>query len=130
MAAVTRHTHTVMRATDNLACAARLKESWMPMRKGCPMQSSGTVVADSRITRVASGTGWILVALGLIVLAGWAFRVHALMGILPSLATMKPNTAAAMILTGVALLRRNHSDLPFYGLGVLLLGAAALAEYL
>jgi signal transduction histidine kinase len=94
------------------------------------MQSSGTVVADSRITQVASGTGWILVALGLIVLAGWAFHVPALMGIMAGLATMKPNTAAAILLAGAALIRRNHSDFSFYSLGVLLIGTATLVEYL
>jgi signal transduction histidine kinase len=94
------------------------------------MQSSGTVVADSRTTRVASGTGWILLALGLLALAGWAFHVHALMGIVAGLATMKPNTGAAILLAGVALIRRNHGDFPFYSLGVLLIGAATLVEYL
>jgi PAS domain S-box-containing protein len=42
---------------------------------------------------------------------------------------MKANAAAAALLAGVALLRRNHRDLPVYGMLVLLIGGATLAEY-
>jgi PAS domain S-box-containing protein len=94
------------------------------------VQSSSIVVADSRIAQVASGTGWVLVALGLTVLVGWAFHVHALISVVPSLATMKVNTAVAFLLTGAALLRRYSRDLPLYGLGVLVIGTVTLAEYL
>lgn len=94
------------------------------------MQSVDTVVADSRIAQVASGAGWVLVALALTVLAGWVFHVHALVSIVPGLASMKANTALAFLLAGVALLRRGSRDVPLYSLAVLLIGAAALTEYL
>ena len=98
---------------------------WLPR-----VQSSSIVVADSRIAQVASGMGWVLVALGLTVLVGWAFNVYALISIVPSLAAMKVNTGVAFLLTGAALLRRYSRDLPLYGLGVLVIGAVTLAEYL
>lgn len=94
------------------------------------MQSSSPFVADARIAQVTSGTGWILFALGLMVLVGWAFHVSTLVSIIPGLAAMKANAAAAFLLAGAALLRRNARDLPFYSLGVLLIGTATLTEYL
>lgn len=93
-------------------------------------QSPGTVVAESSVARVASLAGWILLALALVVFSGWAFHVHPLTSVVPGLATMKPNTLAAFLLVGAALLRRHSSDSRFYSLGVLAIGAATLVEYL
>jgi hypothetical protein len=63
--------------------------------------------------------GWMLILLARLVLSGWAFHIPALTSVVPGLVTMKPNTAAAFLLTGVALLRRNRRDLTVYALGVL-----------
>jgi len=94
------------------------------------MQSPVTVVLDSRLTRMASAVGWVLAALGLTVLAGWAFQIPLLRSIVLGLAAMKTNTALAFLLSGVALLRRGSRDSLLYGFGVLLIGAATLMEYL
>ena len=88
------------------------------------------MVAQPKVERVATGAGWILIALALIVISGWALHIPALMSVAPGLATMKPNTAAAFLLTGLALVRRNGRNLRFYSLGVLVLGAVTLIEYL
>lgn len=93
-------------------------------------QSWGEVVAGSRVTRVASVIGCVLGALGAIVLAGWAFHLHSLVAIVPGLATMKANTAAAFLLVGVALLRRDKSDHRVFAAGVLIVGGATLTEYI
>ncbi len=97
---------------------------------GHDMQLHGAVVPDSRVLSVATAAGWILAVLALLVLAGWIFHVPALMSVMPGLASMKPMTAIAFLLTGLALIRRDHRDSPFYALAVLTVGAVALIEYL
>lgn len=92
--------------------------------------SSKASPAESRVTRVASACGWILIALSLTVLSGWAFHVSTLMQVAPGWATMKPNTALAFLLAGLALYRRNHRDSHTYSIAVLMIGAATLSEYL
>jgi PAS domain S-box-containing protein len=74
--------------------------------------------------------GWMLILLALLVLSGWAFHIPDLTSVVPGLATMKANTAAAFLLTGVALLRRNHRDGAVYALGVLVIGTITLLEFL
>jgi hypothetical protein len=54
-------------------------------------------------TRVSVGAGAATAALGVVVLVGWLFDLPRLTSILPGLATMKANTAAAFALTGAAL---------------------------
>lgn len=66
----------------------------------------------------------------MIVLFGWAFHVSALVSIAPGLASMKPNTALAFLLTGLALIRRKHRDRILYSLIVLTIGTVTLIEYL
>lgn len=88
------------------------------------------ILSDSKVSRLASVAGWVLIGLALSVLSGWAFRVPVLMSVWPGLATMKPNTAAAFLLTGLALVRRNGRDLGFYSLAVALVGTLTLVEYI
>ena len=88
------------------------------------------ILSDSKVSRLASVAGWVLIGLALSVLSGWAFRVPVLMSVWPGLATMKPNTAAAFLLTGLGLVRRNGRDLGFYSLAVALVGTLTLIEYI
>jgi len=88
------------------------------------------ILSDSKVSRLASVAGWVLIGLALSVLSGWAFRVSVLMSVWPGLATMKPNTAAAFLFTGLALVRRNGRDLGFYSLAVALVGTLTLVEYI
>lgn len=88
------------------------------------------VVADLHVARIASLAGWILLALALSVLSGWALHVPLLTSVAPGLVSMKANTAVSFLLAGLALIRRNHRDLAAYSLGVVLIGAASFAEYL
>ncbi len=94
------------------------------------MQSPVALVPDSRIAHIASAVGWVLAALGLAALAGWAFHIPLLATLVPSLETMKVNTALAFLFSGMALIRRSSRDFRLYGLGVLLIGIATLTEYL
>lgn len=88
------------------------------------------VAAHARVVQVASATGGVLVVGALVVLSGWAFQVPALTSIVPGVAAMKPNTAAAFLLTGLALLRPHGRELRFYWLGVMLIGWLTVIEYL
>lgn len=94
------------------------------------MPSSTLVVAESRVAQIATGAGWILVAMAVLVFSGWAFHIPALISIVPGLATMKANTALAFLLAGLALLRRSHRDATSYSLGILIIGMITLIEYL
>jgi signal transduction histidine kinase len=87
------------------------------------------ILSDSKVSRVASVAGWVLVVLAGTVLSGWAFRIPVLMSVWPGLATMKPNTAVAFLLTGLALVRRQGRHLRLYCLAVTLVGTLTLIEY-
>jgi len=75
---------------------------------------------------------------GLLVLAGWIFDIPALQAVVPGLATMKPNTAVAFFLSGMALwlfqdeqIRRWKRRMALgCALSVALIGFLTLMEYL
>jgi len=78
---------------------------------------------------VAAAAGWVLFGLAVIVLAGWAFDLLPLEKLFSTTQAMKANSAVAALLAGVALLRRNHRDMPIYAAAVSLIGALTLGEY-
>ena len=88
--------------------------------------------------QIAGACGWAVVALGVLVLIGWAVDSSALTRIAPGMPSMKPLTAVAMILIGAALVLLAPAESPGarhrlgVGLGAAatLIAAAVLAEYL
>jgi PAS domain S-box-containing protein len=78
---------------------------------------------------VATVAGWVLFVLAVLVLLGWAFDLRGLQSFVPESAGMKANSAVAMLLASVALLRRNHRVSPFLSIAVFLIGALTLSEY-
>ena len=78
---------------------------------------------------VATVAGWVLFVLAVLALLGWAFDLRGLQSFVPETAGIKVNSAAAMMLASVALLRCNHRDLPFLSIAVFLIGALTLSEY-
>lgn len=94
------------------------------------MQPARAVVAPSTVETLASVTGWALSAIAAVVLCGWTLSLSELISVVPGQVSMKPNTALAFLFTGLALLRRKHRDVFVYALGVTIIGAATLVEYL
>lgn len=103
--------------------------------------------SESRPQARIGGVGTILAlsvaGIGLLVMSGWAFDIAHFKSVVPGLATMKPNTAAAFLLSGLALyLLLPHPARPFrpgpwnaplarvLAFAVGLIGAASLIEYL
>jgi len=81
------------------------------------------------LNRLARWCAISVLLIGLLVLAGWALQIEALKSILTGLATMKPNTALAFVLAGIALGLRQHSALRSgCALAVMLLGGLSLAQ--
>ncbi|MBS4052413.1 MAG: PAS domain S-box protein [Methylomonas sp.] len=52
---------------------------------------------------ISRSAGIFTIALGFIVLCGWALDINMLKSVLPGLTTMKPNTAVGFMLTGISL---------------------------
>ena len=71
-----------------------------------------------------------MVILTLVVLAGWVIDLPALQRFVPQSEGMKANSAVAMLLAGIALLRRDHRDRSIYATVTTLIGAFTLGEYL
>lgn len=66
-----------------------------------PVAHETTIAGRFRLYALAGSAAIFL--LGLAVLAGWCFDIAALKSVWPGLATMKPNTALAFVLAGLAL---------------------------
>lgn len=77
-----------------------------------------------------------LVALGLVVIAGWLFDVSALKSVIPGFSTMKFNTAVELVLTGTGLWLAgyNHRAARYasaaFGIAVIMIAGLTAAEYL
>ncbi len=63
-------------------------------------------------TRIASGIGIALIAVPVVVLLGWIARLPVLTRLAPEWPSMKPVTATAFVLTGVALLLSRERTAP------------------
>ncbi|MEJ1960164.1 MAG: PAS domain S-box protein [Gammaproteobacteria bacterium] len=106
-----------------------------------PYKSSGEL-ASPRGPLWAAAAGYAAAAGGSLVLAGWAFGIETLKSVLPNAMQMKPNSAVALILLGVALVASavlKPAQAPSRARVVvaricagaaLLIGALTLAEYL
>ena len=81
------------------------------------------------IAGVATVAGWVLFTLSVVVLTGWALDLTVLQSFVPESAGMKANSAIAMMLASVALLRRNHRDRAIFSVLASLIGALTLSEY-
>ena len=90
-----------------------------------------------RFRRVAWTFGVFNALMGVAVLVGWLAEVPALTRVLPGLATMKPNTAAAFVGAGLALALAAGTHTParwrtqrLLGAAVAVLGLLTVAQYL
>jgi PAS domain S-box-containing protein len=94
-----------------------------------PVMSGDRV--SSHASRVASGCALAVMALGLVVMAGWLLGIESIKRVLPGLASMKFNTALGFLLAGGALFFRGKTTLRGgLAAAVGLLGALTLGEYL
>src|SRR6476659_5426386 len=90
----------------------------------------------ARLNAFSRGASLFTVLVGLLVLIGWALDSSLLKSVLPTLVTMKVNTALAFVLAGTALwLFQTGRPKPRHPLAylfptiVLLIGACTLSEY-
>lgn len=63
---------------------------------------TGTSQATDRLDFLSQAANAVVLVVGLLVLAGWIFDIPELKAVVPGLATMKPNTAVAFFLAGMA----------------------------
>ena len=84
----------------------------------------------ARVTvSVTTVAGWLLLVLAVLVMLGLAFDLKGLQSFIPEEAGIKANSAVAMLLASVALVRRDHRVLPSLSIAVFLIGALTLSEY-
>ena len=108
-------------------------------KEGGDEQERGVIALDTRTVRslamFRSVAAFAAVLLGCAVLiGGWAFGNDALKDVLPGFSTMKPNTAAAIVLLGAALAmtdggRASRAFGSTAAALALCIGMATLAEY-
>src|SRR5579862_1510507 len=82
--------------------------------------------------------GYLLTALGVLVLVGWQWQLSALLSVLPGEITMKPNTAIGFLCAGLSLIlltstsgsERSRRAAAVPSVIVMALGLCTLIEYL
>ena len=94
------------------------------------MPTTSPNTTQPRLSYVATLSGWVLVVLSAVALAGWVVQLPGLPPPAPGSQWTKVNTALAFLLGGLSLIRRNHRDHLLYATGVFALGAGTLVEYL
>jgi PAS domain S-box-containing protein len=94
------------------------------------IQTTSPRGVQSGLTDVATLTGWALVILASVIFTGWAFQIPALRTFVPGMIPTKANTAVALLLAALALVRRDYRDRWVYSIGVVLIGAVSRVEYL
>jgi len=106
-----------------------------------PFKSSGELVSP-RGPLWAAIAGYASIAGGLLVLAAYAFGIESLKSVLPNAMQMKPNTAVALILLGLAVVASAVVKPPFVpsrmrvtvtrlsACAALLIGVFSVLEYL
>jgi PAS domain S-box-containing protein len=79
--------------------------------------------------KLADGCALVVALIGMTVLAGWSLKLQPLTGVLPGLATMKPNAALSFILAGAGLALRQRSALRLVcAAGMIALGGLSLTQ--
>ncbi len=102
-----------------------------------PDTNTKSLLAAEKDPRLAKAISIFTLAMGLVVLCGWAWGIDALKQLLPGLVTMKANTAAGFALSGISLylhtLRQIHPAIllarRITAILISLLGLVTLAEY-
>jgi PAS domain S-box-containing protein len=94
------------------------------------------IPAGPRGVQIARGASLFVIAIGLAVFAGWMFDFHPLTVVLPSLVSMKPNTAIGLSFAGLSLLlfisrrgRRGRQLAVALAGAVAVIGLLTLGEY-
>src|ERR1039458_643340 len=96
--------------------------------------------SDPRLVRFfrdyAILAGFLVTAIGIVVLIGWLAHIPALVQVSPGWVTVKANTAVGLVVAGVAVslaAAERRAAFPFVracGIFLTALGAATLAEYI
>src|SRR5688572_26048339 len=102
------------------------------------MSDSEKTAPEVHFERAARAAGGLAILIGSVGLTGWVLDIDALKSVLPTLVTMKPNTAVGIVCAGLSLWlqsppregkqRRLASTLS--ALAALALGLLTLSEYL
>ena len=127
---------------DSNVCAATSPRSdgsdwcptFLPPETDAVDSSAGPPSMGPRLTIVSRILGGLVASIGTSVLVGWALDIPVLKSVHPQLISMKPNTALAFVLLGMALagdgagaLQRSLAKL--FGALVALLGLVNLIQY-
>jgi signal transduction histidine kinase len=122
-----------------VSTVSTLGPSFAALKTGGP-ETKALTIDRNRILFVSRLAACFGILLGLAVLLGWVLQVDSFKSVFPGLATMKPNTAAGLVLVGLSLslsLPRSRAVSPLRGwiaraaaVTVGALGAVTLGQYL